>query len=229
MSSLPPPTPTSTRPSSPSTSSATSSSSSSDASTASFTDALKTINPWQDIQKLPQVPCARFSLLFGIVAGTSVGTLRFLFMHSGSWSRQVGRLKAATTSNVDTRWSNVGSAANWAVGTWGVASLGAWETCRRRQTAEAARMQALVSEVKARRAAKATNPVMRSSSTSLSNNESESNAARGDAAGTRGIRGVLVGEHGKEMLQDRQRDARNAQSGDPVDRSASNQSSKWNW
>ncbi|KAM0790490.1 hypothetical protein ACM66B_003364 [Microbotryomycetes sp. NB124-2] len=206
-----PPT-TSTSMSTPTPTSSPSSSSSSGG--ASFTDALKTISPLTDLQKLPSIPCARFSLLFGIVAGTSIGSLRFLFSHSGSWSRRVGSLKTAAAAaggggGYDRRWQNVGSAANWAVGSWGVASLGAWETCRRRQTAEAARMQALVSEVKARRAAK-----------SSSSSASSSGSAQGDQ---RPIGGVLIGEHGKEVLQDKQQQQQQQQ------QKEGGVKSKWNW
>jgi len=73
-------------------------------------DALSTINPLADLQRLPQVPCARYSLMFGILAGSSVGALRFVFSRAG-------RPKS---------WSEAVTAANWAVGTWGVGSLGAW-------------------------------------------------------------------------------------------------------
>ncbi|KAK4049260.1 hypothetical protein OIV83_004196 [Microbotryomycetes sp. JL201] len=186
----------------------------------SFTDALRTINPLQDLQKLPSVPCARFSLLFGIVAGTSIGTLRFLFSHSGSWSRRVGSLRtkaAPATAQHDRRWQNVGTAANWAVGSWGVASLGAWETCRRRQTAEAARMQALVSEVKARRAAKASSAPSAASTAAGKNNSSST-------AQERPIGGVLIGQHGREALQDKQQ-REETKVGDSRDQ----KSSKWNW
>ncbi|GAA5908539.1 hypothetical protein JCM8208_002658 [Rhodotorula glutinis] len=118
----------------------------------SVLDAAKTIRPLEDLQRLPNMPCARYSLLFGIVAGVSVGSLRFVF------SRTARRGTLMGGGGGSGRWAEVGAAANWAVGAWGVGSLGAWETCRARQTAEAARMNALVSEIKARRAAKGPKP-----------------------------------------------------------------------
>ena len=79
-----------------------------------YIDALKTIQPVSDLQKLPSIPCARYALLFGIVAGTSVGCLHFLFNRRGG-----GRANA-------TGWDQAAVAANWAVGAWGAGSLGAW-------------------------------------------------------------------------------------------------------
>lgn len=80
---------------------------------SAFITALYSINPLQDFAALPSIPCARYSLLFGIVAGASVGSLRFIFARSSA-------LKGAS------RWSQVGAATNWAVGAWGVGTLGAW-------------------------------------------------------------------------------------------------------
>lgn len=206
-------------------------------SSPTFTDALRTISPLEDLQKLPSIPCARFSLLFGIVAGTSIGTLRFLFANSSSWKKQVGTLAAgATGRGQDRRWSSLGSAANWAVGSWGVASLGAWETCRRRQTAEAARMQALVSEVKARRAAKSSSPL---SNQNLVGSAQDNN--RGSNHQDRGIGGVLIGEHGKEVLQQQQQQREGGtagrriggegqeESGEKGTATSDGSKSKWNW
>lgn len=85
---------------------------------ATVLDAMRTIDPVSDLQRLPNMPCARYSLLFGIVAGVSVGALRFLFARTG----RRGTLRGGTEGP----WSQVGVAANWAVGAWGVASLGAW-------------------------------------------------------------------------------------------------------
>ncbi|SCV68596.1 BQ2448_717 [Microbotryum intermedium] len=148
-------------------------------------DALHTISPLEDIKKLPSIPCARYSLLFGIVAGVSVGALRFLFgSRRGGWATQ------------QPRWSQVGVAANWAVGAWGFASLGAWETCRARQSAESARMAALVAEVKARRSAR----------TGPKSARDPPEEAAIDAAPR--IGGLLVGEHGREMLAQQQQQQR---------------------
>ncbi|GJN94335.1 hypothetical protein Rhopal_007409-T1 [Rhodotorula paludigena] len=129
---------------------------------ATLLDAAKTIRPLEDLSRLPQMPCARYSLLFGIVAGASVGALRFVFSRAGRRGTLMGGGGSA--------WSEVGMAANWAVGAWGVGSL-----------AEAARMQALVSEIKARRAAKA------------------------GPGPDKPIGGILVGDKGREMLRERER------------------------
>lgn len=75
--------------------------------------ALSLINPLSDFKSLPSIPCARYSLLFGILAGASVGSLRFIFARGSG-------LKGAS------RWSEIGAATNWAVGAWGVGTLGAW-------------------------------------------------------------------------------------------------------
>lgn len=80
---------------------------------SAFITALYSINPLQDFASLPSIPCARYSLLFGILAGASVGSLRFIFARSSA-------LKGAS------RWSEIGAATNWAVGAWGVGTLGAW-------------------------------------------------------------------------------------------------------
>jgi hypothetical protein len=62
------------------------------------------------------MPCARSSLLFGIVAGASIGGLRFIFSRGGR----------GTLNGGNNRMGELGAAANWAVGAWGIASLGAW-------------------------------------------------------------------------------------------------------
>lgn len=85
---------------------------------ATVFDAVRTIDPLSDLQRLPNMPCARYSLLFGIVAGVSVGALRFIFSRAG----RRGTLRGGSGSP----WSEAAIAANWAVGAWGVGSLGAW-------------------------------------------------------------------------------------------------------
>ncbi|GAA5920996.1 hypothetical protein JCM1841_003249 [Sporobolomyces salmonicolor] len=161
---------------------------------ATLLDAVKTINPVQDLQRLPSMPCARYSLLFGIVAGTSVGALRFLFSRSGRGSLAGG----------PSQWNEVVAAANWAVGAWAVGSLGAWETCRARQTAEAARMAAFISQIKARRAAK---------------------AADSAGPGKEPLGGILSGELGKEILGEKQQ--RVSGGGDPAQDEASKGDKSW--
>ncbi|BGP20105.1 hypothetical protein JCM10213_002644 [Rhodosporidiobolus nylandii] len=148
---------------------------------ATILDAARTISPVSDLQRLPDIPCARYSLLFGIVAGAAVGGLRFVFSRTGRRGALYGGDKGP--------WGEVLTAANWAVGAWGVGSLGAWETCRARQTAEAARMQALVAEIKAKRAAKAARQQRRDGEV---------------AAQERPIGGILIGEKGREILRERE-------------------------
>ncbi|GAA5970657.1 hypothetical protein JCM3765_001184 [Sporobolomyces pararoseus] len=154
-------------------------------------DAVKTINPVQDLQRLPSMPCARSSLLFGIVAGASIGGLRFIFSRGGR----------GTLNGGNNRMGEFGAAANWAVGAWGIASLGAWETCRARQTAEATRMAALVSEIKSRQAAKAAK--QRSSAPSVGSLPSvDGDSSSSVRAGPVG--GIMLGERGKEMIREKQ-------------------------
>lgn len=86
---------------------------------ATVLDAVRTIDPLSDLQRLPNMPCARYSLLFGIVAGVSVGAMRFVFSRAG----RRGSLRGG---GPESPWSEVAVAANWAVGAWGVGSLGAW-------------------------------------------------------------------------------------------------------
>ena len=86
---------------------------------ATVLDAVRTIDPLSDLQRLPNMPCARYSLLFGIVAGVSVGAMRFIFSRAG----RRGSLRGG---GAESPWSEVAVAANWAVGAWGVGSLGAW-------------------------------------------------------------------------------------------------------
>ncbi|GAA5926591.1 Cox20p [Sporobolomyces koalae] len=156
-------------------------------------DAVKTINPVQDLQKLPSMPCARSSLLFGIVAGASIGGLRFIFSRGGR----------GTLAGGNNRLGEIGAAANWAVGAWGIASLGAWETCRARQTAEATRMAALVSEIKSRQAAKAAKQRNSAANPAVGTTaDSESHSTRVGAVG-----GIMLGDRGKEMIRERHQES----------------------
>ncbi|GAA98837.1 uncharacterized protein L969DRAFT_64108 [Mixia osmundae IAM 14324] len=87
-------------------------------STNQFMIALRSIRPREDLTRLLQHPCARNALLIGIGGGTAVGAIRFL----GS--------------------QRVWSSTNWAVATFGFASLTSWETCNRSRKAEGQRIQA---------------------------------------------------------------------------------------
>ncbi|GAA5821025.1 hypothetical protein JCM11251_001926 [Rhodosporidiobolus azoricus] len=150
----------------------------------SLLDAAKTISPVSDLQRLPQIPCARQALLFGIMAGASVGGLRFIFS-------RVGGRRGSLYGGAAGGWGDIGTAANWAVGAWGLGSLGAWETCRARQTAEATRMHALVSDIQAKRAKKAARQ-----------QQQQGGAAE---SGEKPIGGILIGDKGKEILRERER------------------------
>ncbi|GAA5981569.1 hypothetical protein JCM11641_004100 [Rhodosporidiobolus odoratus] len=156
-------------------------------------DAARTISPITDLQRLPEIPCSRNSLLFGIVAGAAVGGLRFVFSRTARRGRLYGG---------ESGWSEIGSAANWAVGAWGVGSLGAWETCRARQTAEAARMHALVTEIKQKRAAKLARQADR---------ERERTAEKP-------IGGILIGDKGREILREREEKRLEGSAGDEAEK-----------
>ena len=86
------------------------------------------------------------------------------------------------------------------------------ETCRARQTAEATRMAALVSEIKSRQASKANKSRQQSSAanptiggSALDSNSSE----RGGPIG-----GIMLGERGKEMIRERQREKSEGSTGE---------------
>ena len=143
-----------TAPSTPDRSSSASSPAASSSNPPSkFLAALSTINPTTDFANLTTYPCARYSLLFGITAGFSVGLLRFLFstrrtglriptnvaqgsvkqggntaaMNAGAAAREAGTAEGIARGKGKGRgWEEVGNASNWAVGAFGVASLGAW-------------------------------------------------------------------------------------------------------
>lgn len=91
-----------------------------------FLAALRTISPVSDLPALASYPCARDSLLFGITLGVSVGVVRFLFASRGR-PLPAGALRGATTATAGARASgSVLESSNWAVGGFGVGSLGAW-------------------------------------------------------------------------------------------------------
>ncbi|KAJ8291760.1 Cytochrome c oxidase assembly protein cox20, mitochondrial [Rhodotorula toruloides] len=170
-------------------------------------DAAKTISPLTDLQRLPSMPCARTSLLFGIVAGASIGGMRFVFSRAGR--------RGTSRGDMASPWGEVGSAANWAVAAWGIGSLGAWETCRARQTAEQARMQALVTEIKARRAAKSAS--------------SSAQSIHQDKERERPIGGILVGEKGKEILRERGVEVREGQGQGQVEDARGKEKERSSW
>ncbi|KDQ09905.1 hypothetical protein BOTBODRAFT_36720, partial [Botryobasidium botryosum FD-172 SS1] len=86
---------------------------------AQWTEAVKKIQPVDDFRNLPQVPCARESLMYGIASAAGIGAIRFL---------------------------NGGPrvAANWAVGTFVFISIASWEVCRRARDREQQTMRMIV-------------------------------------------------------------------------------------
>ncbi|WFD41179.1 uncharacterized protein MJAP1_004174 [Malassezia japonica] len=79
------------------------------------------------VQRLPHIPCARSSLLFGMASGASVGVIQVF----------AGR--------------GISRATNWAVGSFLFVSVVGWETCRRQRAAEQARLKHIMSEHARRR------------------------------------------------------------------------------
>jgi len=79
-------------------------------------EAIKRINPAEDLRNIGKVPCARQALLTGIAGGTGFGAVVFLSRRR-TWT-----------------------AANWAVGTFvGISAL-MWENCRRKRVKELSQM-----------------------------------------------------------------------------------------
>jgi len=79
-------------------------------------EAIKRINPTEDLRNIGNVPCARQALLTGIAGGTGFGAVMFLSRRR-TWQ-----------------------AANWAVGTFvGISAL-MWENCRRKRVKELSQM-----------------------------------------------------------------------------------------
>jgi len=84
--------------------------------------ASKRISVVDDFQRLPEMPCARNSLLSGIASGAGIGFIR-----------------AMNTSPF--------VASNWAVGTFMVISLGTWTICQKNLEAERRRLARVVEEM----------------------------------------------------------------------------------
>lgn len=76
------------------------------AGTSRTLQAIKQIDPVEDFRRIPSMPCARESLLYGIGTGAGVGGIRFLS------SRRVLL------------------SCHWAVGTFVLVSSFSWYTCR---------------------------------------------------------------------------------------------------
>ena len=79
---------------------------------ATVLDAVRTIDPLADLQRLPNMPCARYSLLFGIVAGVSVGAMRFIFSRAG---RRGGKSLGRGGGRCELGRRRMGSWQSWSV------------------------------------------------------------------------------------------------------------------
>ncbi|KIM56820.1 hypothetical protein SCLCIDRAFT_1144645, partial [Scleroderma citrinum Foug A] len=75
-----------------------------------------------DLWRLGEIPCARHSLLTGIVSGAGVGVIRAIS-------------------------TNPWMASNWAVGTFIAISLGSWTICQKNLEAERHRVAMVVEEM----------------------------------------------------------------------------------
>ncbi|CAE6469067.1 unnamed protein product [Rhizoctonia solani] len=72
----------------------------------------KRIDPVQDFKRIPSMPCARESLLYGIGTGAGIGGIRFISSRS------------------------VLTSCHWAIGTFVLVSSFSWYTCRSALTKE---------------------------------------------------------------------------------------------
>ncbi|KAG8955872.1 hypothetical protein FRC04_006319 [Tulasnella sp. 424] len=94
------------------------SSTTSNPSLQDYSKALKQVSVVDDFKRLPEIPCARNSLMYGIASGAGIGALRYL---------------------------NAGpkAAANWAMGAFVFISCTAWTVCRRERAQELEVMQTM--------------------------------------------------------------------------------------
>ncbi|KAG9026024.1 hypothetical protein FS837_004750 [Tulasnella sp. UAMH 9824] len=83
-----------------------------------YSKALKQVSVVDDFKRLPEIPCARNSLMYGIASGAGIGALRYL---------------------------NAGPkpAANWAMGAFVFISCTSWAVCRRERAQELEVMQTM--------------------------------------------------------------------------------------
>ncbi|KAI0304460.1 hypothetical protein B0F90DRAFT_1625812, partial [Multifurca ochricompacta] len=80
------------------------------------------VSPYEDLQRIGEIPCARNSLLNGIASGVGVGII--LMGGAGPFA-----------------------ASNWAVGTFVLVSLGTWTICQRNIQEERRRVQTVVEQL----------------------------------------------------------------------------------
>ncbi|CAE6415664.1 unnamed protein product [Rhizoctonia solani] len=76
------------------------------AGTSRTLEAIKRIDPVQDFKRIPSMPCARESLMYGIGTGAGIGGIRFISSRS------------------------ILTSCHWAVGTFVLVSSFSWYTCR---------------------------------------------------------------------------------------------------
>ncbi|GAB5586330.1 hypothetical protein Unana1_01230 [Umbelopsis nana] len=91
----------------------------------SITEALKTVKI-EDLKNVPQIPCARNSLLYGIGGGAGFGAIRFLTRRS------------------------VPSAANWAVGSFCAIATISFEMCQMDRRNTVTKLRTKINEIKSR-------------------------------------------------------------------------------
>jgi cytochrome c oxidase assembly protein subunit 20 len=89
---------------------------------ADVREAFKRLSPYDDMQRVGEIPCARNSLLSGIASGVGVGVIRGLSVHPLS-------------------------ASHWAVGTFMLVSVGTWTICQRKILEERQRVQTVVEQL----------------------------------------------------------------------------------
>ncbi|KAN0123370.1 Protein of unknown function (DUF3767) domain containing protein [Russula decolorans] len=89
---------------------------------ADVREAFKRLSPYDDMQRVGEIPCARNSLLSGIASGVGVGVIRGLSVHPLS-------------------------ASHWAVGTFMLVSLGTWTICQQKILEERQRVQTVVEQL----------------------------------------------------------------------------------
>ncbi|KAI9512376.1 hypothetical protein F5148DRAFT_973607 [Russula earlei] len=80
------------------------------------------LSPYDDLQRIGEIPCARNSLLSGIASGVGVGVIRGLSVRPFA-------------------------ASHWAVGTFMLVSLGTWSICQQNILEERRRVQTVVEQL----------------------------------------------------------------------------------
>lgn len=79
--------------------------------------AVRRINPLEDLKALPQVPCARSSLLFGMTSAAGIGTIQ-IFSGRGMYSGACGSTLTSTPG--------IRTATNWTMATFLIVTVFGW-------------------------------------------------------------------------------------------------------